>query len=85
MHALRFQRGWLSLLLTVFTAVSLSGLSSNVFAADDHPADAADHAEHAGDDHAGEAGGHGGEHHDTSVPMKPETDLVIFTIILAGL
>ena len=67
MHASRFHRNWLLLLAGfVFAAVVVS-------APDLHAADAG---------HAVEEGGHGGHAEpDTSVPMVPQNDLVLWTIV----
>jgi F-type H+-transporting ATPase subunit b len=67
MHASRFHRNWLLLLAGfVFAAVVVS--APDLWAADEsHPAAEGDH------------GGH--DEPDTSVPMKPQNDLVLWTIV----
>lgn len=65
MHAFRFNRLWL-LLLAGILSVSVVALPSTVFAAD-------------GGDATAEEDDHGG--HDNGVPMEPQNDLVLWTIV----
>ena len=72
MHAFRFHRNWLLMLAGfVFAAAVVS--TPNLRAADDHGSSEGEHvsAERGHDDHGAENG----------VPMQPQNDLVLWTIV----